>query len=402
MRRIALWAAAVGAAAAIAVGSAPGASAAPRIPPADDQLVGVACTSTTSCLAVGANFATPSPLAETWGALGWRTIGVKLPAGFTKGALDGVTCPPAKSGTGKSGVECIAVGNSITSSGTSFALADLWNGKAWTPAKASGSAGTVLISVSCLSASYCLAVGGLGTPAGTGRPISDLWNGKKWAQVKVPPPAHAAAGQFSGVSCVSTSFCVATGDAVALDGTQTPLIGEWTGKKWTYLKSAPPTGLTDFALEDVSCPTAKSCVAVGNGALAKGGTSTMIEVWNGKSWARSAAVAWPKGSKNSWLIGMSCYAAGHCVSAGFIDWNPNSGNADTTGRVAAAQWNGKGWASTPIAAPGAGHATMLNAVTCKSAKFCVAVGLAGPFGSPSGTGLSAFWNGKSWKLVGAK
>jgi hypothetical protein len=41
-------------------------------------------------------------------------------------------------------------------------------------------------------------------------------------------------------------------------------------------------------------------------------------------------------------------------------------------------------------------------VTCRSASFCVAVGLAGPFGQQQGTGLSGFWNGKTWRLVAAK
>jgi hypothetical protein len=349
------------------------------------------------CLAVGANFATDIPLAETWTVLGWRTIKVKLPAGVTGGELNAAACPAVASG-----VFCVAVGDYFTSSGAPFALAETWNGTTWTPAKVSGTAGTALSSVSCLSAKNCLAVGSHETFSGTGAPIADTWNGKAWKQVKVPAPAHAVLSEFTGVSCATATFCAATGNAANSSGTMAPLIGRWNGKAWSYLKpAAAPKGVVDPALVGVSCPTAASCVTAGDGSLAKGGTASFIERWNGKAWALSSAISWPKGTKNPWLVGMSCYAAGHCFTAGYIDWNPDANGANT-GRAAAAQWNGKTWASTPVPPPGAGKATLFDAVTCRSASFCVAVGLGGPFGQPQGTGLSGFWNGKSWKLVAAK
>ena len=367
------------------------------LPPADDQLGGVACPSTSECIAVGANFATETPLAETWTTLGWRKIAVKLPAGVAHAELNAVTCPAVKSG-----VFCVAVGDYFTKTGAPFALTENWNGTTWTPAKASGTSGTFLSGVSCLSATSCVAVGGHETISGTGAPIADAWNGKSWKQVKVTAPAHAMLSDFTGVSCATATFCAATGSTANSSGSMAALIGRWNGTTWSYLKpAAPPKGVFDVTLAGVSCPTAKSCVTAGNGALAKGGTGSFIETWNGKAWARAAAIGWPKGTKNPWLVGMSCYAAGHCFAAGYIDWNPNA-NGGNTGRAAAAQWNGKAWTSTPVTPPGAGKATLFDAVTCRSASFCVAVGLAGPFGQQQGTGLSGFWNGKTWKLVAAR
>lgn len=376
------------------------ASAAPvgaQLPPADDQLGGVACPSASHCIAVGANFATEVPLAETWTTLGWRKIVVKLPAGVNGAELNAVTCPAVKSG-----VFCVAVGDYFNSAGAPFALVDIWNGSAWTPAKASGTLGTFLNSVSCLSATNCLAVGGRQTISGAGAPIADVWNGKSWKQLKVPAPAHAILSEFTGVSCATATFCVATGNTASASGSMTALIAKWNGTAWSYLKpAAAPPGVFDVSLTGVSCPTANSCVTAGNGALPKGGTGSFVETWNGKTWVRAAPVSWPKGTKNPWLVGMSCYAAGHCFAAGYIDWNPNA-DGRNTGRAAAVQWNGKGWTSTPVTPPGAGKATLFDAVTCRSASFCVAVGLAGPFGQQAGTGLSGFWNGKTWKLVAAK
>jgi hypothetical protein len=378
-------------------GEASAAPAGVRLPPADDQLGGVACPSASQCIAVGANFATEVPLAETWTTLGWRKIAVKLPAGVKDAQLNAVTCPAVMTG-----VFCVAVGDYFTSTGAPFALVDIWNGTTWSPAKASGTSSTFLNSVSCLSAANCLAVGGHETISGTGAPIADVWNGKSWKPLTVPAPAHSMLSEFTGVSCATATFCIATGSTASASGSMTALIAKWNGKTWSYLKpAAPPAGMFDVSLTGVACPTANSCVTAGNGALPKGGTGSFIEKWNGATWVRAAAISWPKGTKNPWLVGMSCYAAGHCFAAGYIDWNPavDRGN---TGRAAAVRWNGKGWMSTPVTPPGAGKATLFDAITCRSASFCVAVGLAGPFGQQAGTGLSGFWNGKTWKLVAAK
>jgi hypothetical protein len=86
---------------------------------------------------------------------------------------------------------------------------------------------------------------------------------------------------------------------------------------------------------------------------------------------------------------------------GFIDWNPND-NGASTGRAAASVWNGKTWTATTVAAPGKNKASLFDGVTCLKAAYCVAVGQAGPYDSTSGTGLSGFWNGKTWHLVTTK
>ena len=52
-------------------------------------------------------------------------------------------------------------------------------------------------------------------------------------------------------------------------------------------------------------------------------------------------------------------------------------------------------------APAKGKASVFNSVTCLTATDCVAVGQVGPSKTTNGTGLSGFWNGKSWRLVTA-
>ena len=151
-----------------------------------------------------------------------------------------------------------------------------------------------------------------------------------------------------------------------------------------------PRGL-EAGQAGVSCPSAGSCVTVGTGIYSTPTHSwgvSFSEIWDGKSW-RYATM--PGGGANS----VSCAAASRCVAVG----DTESGG---TQRAAALTWNGKAWAVTRVPAQGKGQASIFLDVTCLSAADCVAVGQAGPPGSPNTTGLTGFWNGKSWRLVTAQ
>jgi hypothetical protein len=55
-----------------------------------------------------------------------------------------------------------------------------------------------------------------------------------------------------------------------------------------------------------------------------------------------------------------------------------------------------------VPAPRTGEASVFNAVTCRTATDCVAVGQGGPTATTNGTGPSGFWTGKRWRLVTAQ
>ncbi len=368
-------------------------------PPTAHALLGLSCVTAKNCLAVGedqnAFHGSGGPLAERWNGTTWQTIGVKLPAGATGGVLLGVSCVSA--------THCVAVGFYDKGSGNQFALADTWNGKAWTPAQppAPGGVNTALGGVSCKSAASCVAVGSytVNTASGPGAPLAEIWNGKTWTQTR--PPGPASGNVFTGlnaVSCVSPVHCVAAGASIT-NTASVALIESWNGRSWTRMKpAAAPGGLTDLTLDGVSCASASSCAAVGFAASAKG-LGSLAEIWNGKSW-RLTTVPWTKGTANPALSGVSCVTANRCVAVGTIDSNLTG--VGNTGRAAAATWSGKAWTVTGVPAPAKGKASLFKDATCLSAADCVAIGQVGPFGSTNGTGLSGFWNGKSWRLVAAK
>jgi hypothetical protein len=206
---------------------------------------------------------------------------------------------------------------------------------------------------------------------------------------------------FTGVSCVTGSSCLVAGYAPThTAGVSTTLMYRWNGKTWKALKPVTPTGVTGLILNSVSCTSPKSCVAVGNGS---GPVGDVAEVWNGKVWTATGPIAWPAGTVKPGVASVSCTTPSFCVTAGATNWNSLVGGLQT-GRELASVWNGKRWTATPVAAPGKGKAGQLSGVKCLKRTFCVAVGETDLYDSDrgTGTGLSGFWNGTSWHLVGAK
>lgn len=392
---LALAAALSGTAAAALPAWAAATAGAAAVPPAADELLGVSCVTAKDCLAVGidrnARTGAGGPLAETWNGTTWRIVGVKLPRGATGGNLRGVSCVSAG--------RCVAVGSYRTGGSSEFALADIWNGEAWAPARlpAAGGASTSLDGVSCKSAASCVAVGASQAAGQAGAPLAEIWNGKRWTPTR--PPAAGSGFAVSGlgaVSCASPARCVAAG--VTAGGPPVAVIESWNGKAWSAGKGAAVPGDIGAVQTGVSCPSAGSCAVAGFGMYATA-TVSFSEIWNGKSW-RDAPVPLPGGGTgSSHLWGVSCAAVNQCVAVGDIE---SYLKGASTRRAAAVTWNGKAWTVTGVPGPGNGKASVFNDVTCLSTADCVAVGQAGPAGSTNGAGLSGFWNGKSWRLVAAK
>jgi hypothetical protein len=393
---IALCATAATAATAIATAAGPTSAVAP---PVAHRLSDVYCATARNCMAVGQDLnglrQAGGPLAETWNGTTWRTVGMKLPSGATGGALGRISCLSAK--------HCIAVGFFSRSGGSQFTLAETWNGRTWTPAQppAPGGVNTGLTGVSCKSAVNCVAVGAYtqNTSGGpTAAPLAETWNGKKWTETRLPVPRGNLFTGLDAVSCTSAASCVATGTSMT-NSASVALIESWNGRTWSKMGAAPVPGSSGGELTGVSCASAKSCAAVGFASFAAKGLGGLTEIWNGKTWTL-ASVRWPKGTSNELLSGVSCAAANRCMAVGTIDSNLNA--MSNTGKAAAVTWNGKAWAVTNVPAPGKGKASLFRGVTCLSGTSCVAVGQLGPARSTNGTGLSGFWNGKSWRLVAAK
>ena len=363
--------------------------------PSLNELTGAWCATAARCIAVGVsasnptNQATGRPLAETWNGKSWRTVPVGLPAGATFGGLFHLACVSA--------MFCVAVGYE-GSGATYYELAEIWNGRTWKPGKppspGGGTDDTGLAGVSCVSAKSCVAVGSYDEGGGLPGAAVEKWNGVTWTRVNPPRPAGAVYSALGSVSCTSAKYCVAVG------GTYVGVLVEsWNGTAWRVI-SAPRPSADVTVLSGVSCVSPVSCVAVGEYFNpVGGGGGSFAETWNGKAWTM-VSVRWPRGTVYTSLADVSCASRAYCVAVGNVGENPTSSQANA-GRAAAVAWNGKTWTDMSVPGPAKGKASWFRGVWCGAAASCAAVGYTGAVNASTSTGLSGFWNGKSWKLTGA-
>jgi hypothetical protein len=240
------------------------------------QAAGIACRWAKDCMAVGGRLSGMT-LAEHWNGRKWSALSTKH-----DGELIGVACPA----TGN----CTAVGQNMGGK----ALAAHWNGKAWSDQSvASPDQFNALGGVSCTAVKDCVAVGTGGSATSTTldlAPLAEQWTGGKWAVLTVPDPAPAGdISELNSVSCTSATNCMAVGDySDQADTTDTTVAEQWNGTTWTVLTTPSPA--TFSFLGSVSCPSAAHCIAVGgSSATASGAVSPLTEVWDGTTWTAVTA-----------------------------------------------------------------------------------------------------------------
>jgi hypothetical protein len=276
---------------------------------ANSSLSAVSCYSATACTAVG-DYLNASgvllTLVEHWNGAQWSVQSTPNPSGATSSVLRGVSCLSA--------TDCTAVGYS--SDGT---LAEFWNGKEWTiqttpePAADSG-----LEAVSCPSATACTAVGYYNTSSSGLAPVmlAEHWNGTHWAVQSTPNPSGQPVSTLDGVSCPSGTACTAVGFSNSTSGAASVTLAErWNGTHWAVQSTPNPAGEPSPTLSGVSCPSSTACIAVGfyeNDSTGAGGP--LAEQWNGTSWAVQST---PKPDTSlSGLAAVSCSSITACTAAG--------------------------------------------------------------------------------------
>jgi hypothetical protein len=335
---------------------------------------GVSCTSSASCVGVGAytgTSVTQQPLTEVLSGETWRIERPKVPKSTINAAFNGVSCTAADS--------CTAVGDYVDASGIPNALAESWDGTAWTPESAPTLSGAVLTSVSCMSANRCEAVGLLSSAFATA-PLAAQWNGLTWTLQVVPDPDGAPA-TLNSISCAGADSCEAVGDSVF--GT---LAVGWNGRTWRFQDTPNPN---QSAMYGVTCTGSNACLGVGTYVNSAGTQLSLAEVWDGASWQTVPAVQ-PKGALASLMSSVSC-AGFRCYASGFY----LNGTQMQLGFVA--QWNGSSWTLESTKAPRTAVAVSLYGISCPAVNDCEA---AGGYVNPSqvGSPLAESWDGASWTL----
>jgi Ser-Thr-rich glycosyl-phosphatidyl-inositol-anchored membrane family len=359
-------------------------TASPNLSTGSNYFTGVACTSATSCRAVGAYYNGSSvveqTLVETWNGTSWSIIASPNPGG-SDNSLSAVSCTSSTS--------CMAVG-SYTNAGMERTLVESWNGSGWAIVASpnSGSSNNGLGGVSCTTSTSCVGVGSYNN-AGVGQTLIESWNGSTWAITPSPNQSTTDNNALNRVACTSSTSCVAVG--FYFDGssnTNQTLVESWNGTVWSITPS-PNQPSSNNDLTAVSCTSATACTAVGVSVDGSSIAQTLIERWNGTVWSISSSPN--PGVISNELNGVKCTSSTSCMAVG--DYF-NASNVDQT---LIERWNGSTWAV--VASPNRG--TMQNtlmSIACPSTTSCVAVGFSLTTSNVPQT-LVETWNGSTWAIV---
>jgi hypothetical protein len=290
------------------------------------ELNSVSCPTTTDCTAVGQASDSVDALVERWNGSSWSEVANPSPPPATtttdvSGTTSSSTSYLLQSVSCVSASFCMATGQSFTSSSFTPAnspgeqlfgnqvssLAEKWDGASW---QVVGSSGADLAAVSCLSSSWCMAVG-----AG-----AEEWNGSSWSPLTTPSTASTT-DQLNGLSCVSSSDCLAVGSSGAADGSSTTLSERWNGSSWTVEATPDPNTTNNNYLTGVSCVSSSFCIGVGGTGSGSIIGPNITAVWNGSTWAEQPNPTvnpdpFSVGDVQIGLAGVSCPSALSCTAVG--------------------------------------------------------------------------------------
>lgn len=136
-------------------------------------------------------------------------------------------------------------------------------------------------------------------------------------------------------------------------------------------------------LNDVSCPTTTLCLAVGWAGPSMAHWHPLTERFDGRSFDLLASPS-PWGAQ---LVGVTCRTARFCLAVG------SDGNYTMSER-----WNGTGWSVVPTPSPRLDGGDLLSKVACVSTSDCFSIGVENG-GTKDAVPLVEHWNGSAWSLV---
>ena len=378
----------------------------------DSGLPAVSCVLATDCLGIegsatqSGQSSTPTRV-ERWNGSSWKRLGVALPKGTKAVDLDGVSCKGATS--------CLVVGDYYTSpavSGTGHALALSYNGTSLKPTPTvplpKGATDAALSGVSCVTTRYCVALGVAdGDTSAFGAfgsvTIIETWNGAKWTL----HTAAASTGKTtmvvpSVVSCATPTFCVLAGDDYSVTSTSSaavPYVASWNGKKLTTMKPATIGTSTDVVMATgVSCATASNCAVTGADLLGPITNSSATRAFT-EIWNGKA---WQL-AKVTWpkATASSITTGVSCYAAHTckaVGEDSASDSETSPYDAAAVSFNGALGTVQAVPAPPKGDSNAFAAVSCLPWGSCVAIGGTGKTTATSPALMTGVWNGKAWKL----
>jgi len=326
----------------------------------------VKCPSATWCTAFGFFTDTAGhglPFASILSEGTWVTTQLPLPASAPDPEVEttnlGLSCPAVGF--------CVVIGSFALPTPSHFwTFIDTLSSGSWTtmpapvPPGSPADASPDLQGLACFSTTICTAAGSYRSPGLAG--LLDSLSGTTWSAVKAPEPNDAATNPnpgFFGVSCPSAAGCVAVGNYNASDTFSQNVVETQSGGAWTAANVPAPADAMkpggsknpDANLNDVSCPTVQSCVAVGTYVNTSAALySPEIAVLSGGTWTVAPAPGLAPTDNAGFLNYVSCSWPGSCVATGGV-----SSDGGITNRVLIDTLTNGSWSGNDAAFPPGGE-----------------------------------------------
>jgi hypothetical protein len=308
----------------------------------------------------------------------WNGTYLLSPTTATTTALSSVSCDSPGS--------CTAVGYATPSLvagsvGNYAPLVDTLSGGSWTASEPDiGNTYLLLQDDSCLSG-WCMAVGYEESENADYQysllPVAALDNAGSWTQMPATGGLALDNATLSGVSCTSTTNCVAVGQYVNGSGNYEPLILDYDGTGWTQVTLPTLEASTASAsLQSVSCADATDCDAVGGFTDSNGAERSLAAVLSGGTWTPEyVGSLYTDAESQSYLDSVSCAAAAQCEAVGdFVPLYGDEpqgldGTLDGVG-TSLSNWDPDYFVQEPTGA----SFLALTSVSCVTPSSCIAVG----------------------------
>ena len=238
----------------------------------------------------------------------------------------------------------------------------------------------------------CSALGALGTILLLTSPAAAA---AEWSLL--PSSLAFSASTRPSISCTSKRACLSV-SSTWNGSKRLPAAYLWDGSEWKNAGPPFPSEASEASLEGVACVSAKRCTAVGRASTAPGESGALVEQANNVRNGEWTVVHPPNpaGAVESNLSSVSCRTARFCAAVGYYY------TATNDQKTLAELWNGKRWAVAETPNPAAANESGLlgssfSGVACTSADSCTAVG---SYHTKSLRLLmfAEHWDGSEWTL----
>lgn len=304
----------------------------------------------------------------------------------------GVDVSSLNSISGTAGSDVWASGGGASDNGDVFDLMLHWNGKKWSRVDVPDHAGSTVNYLQAVSAhawNNAWAAADYVDPQGVWIPYAEHWDGRSWKVVEVATPPGAMQTFLTGVFAAASDDVWLVGQCIDSSGVPVTFAERWNGRKWAVVQTPNPRGVQASGFSAIAGSRADNLWAVGNTATTSGSTRTLVEHWDGSTWAVVKSPN-PRAGLGSTLASVTAAAPDDVWSVG--ESQLKSGRE----RTLIEHWDGATWSVVP--SPNvAGQESFLDGVSATSRRNAWATGSSQTQEGASHA-LNLRWDGSGWSI----